>query len=88
MLIIVQILIAVLVFGLLIIVHELGHFAAAKATGIKERFFHSPPRIIGKKISKTDFHPRLPIGGACIMEGEDEDSHDTRVYKKPIYARF
>jgi regulator of sigma E protease len=92
LLIIVQILIAVLVFGLLIIVHELGHFAAAKATGIKVNGFSIGlgPRIIGKKIGKTDFSIRaLPIGGACIMEGEDEDSHDTRAFtNKPIYARF
>jgi regulator of sigma E protease len=70
----------------------MGHFIAAKATGVRVNGFSlgMGPRIIGKKIGETDFALRaLPIGGACVMEGEDDDSHDPRAFtNKPIWARF
>ncbi len=87
-----QIIIAILVFGLLVLVHELGHFATAKATGIRVNGFSIGlgPRLVGFKLGETDFSLRLlPVGGACIMEGEDEKSSDSRAFvNKPIWARF
>lgn len=83
---------AILVFGLLIIVHELGHFLVAKAVGVRVNQFSIGlgPRIFGKKIGETDFCLcALPIGGACVMEGEDETSDDDRAFgNKPVWARF
>ena len=83
---------AILVFGLLIIVHELGHFLVAKAVGVRVNQFSLGlgPRLFGKKIGETDFCVcALPIGGACVMEGEDEASDDDRAFvNKPVWARF
>ncbi|MBR4941207.1 MAG: site-2 protease family protein, partial [Clostridia bacterium] len=86
------IVLAILIFGLLIIVHEFGHFLVAKAVGVRVNQFSVGlgPRLFGKKIGETDFCVcALPIGGACVMEGEEEESDDSRAFlKKPIWARF
>ena len=83
------IVLAILVFGLLILVHELGHFIVAKAVGVRVNQFSIGlgPRLFGKKIGETDFCVcALPIGGACVMEGEDETSEDDRAFgNKPVY---
>lgn len=86
------IVLAILIFGLLIIVHELGHFIAAKAVGVRVNQFSLGlgPRLFGKQLGETDFCVcALPIGGACVMEGEDEASDDGRAFvNKPVWARF
>lgn len=64
-----------LVLSVLVLVHELGHFVAAKIAGIKiEEFgFGLPPRIFGKKIGETVYSINwLPIGGFVKLFGEDE----------------
>lgn len=69
-----QIILAILVFCVIIIIHELGHFLVAKACGIyvKEFAIGMGPVIFRKSGRETDFVLRLlPIGGACVMEGED-----------------
>jgi regulator of sigma E protease len=79
------ILIAVIVFGVLIFVHELGHFLAAKACGIKVNEFSlgMGPKIISRSRGETTFSLRaLPIGGFCAMEGEEDESNDSRSYSK------
>lgn len=90
--IVLQILLAVLLFGALIFVHEMGHFLAAKAVGVKVNGFSLGlgPRLFGFQIGETDFSLRaFPIGGACMMEGEDEDSEEPRAFgNKPLWARF
>lgn len=65
---------AILVFGIIIMVHELGHFIAAKCMGVKVNEFAigMGPKLFkfGKK--ETQYTLRLfPIGGYCAMEGED-----------------
>lgn len=86
------IVLAILIFGLLIVVHELGHFLVAKAVGVRVNAFSIGlgPRLFGKKIGETDFCVcAFPIGGACVMEGEDESSADERAFvNKPVWARF
>lgn len=83
---------AILVFGLIIFVHELGHFLAAKATGIKVNEFAlgMGPRLLkwGKK--ETVYSVRaFPIGGFCAMEGEDEQSDNPRAFgNKPVWRRI
>jgi len=84
--------IAIIVFGLLITVHELGHFIAAKSLGVKVNEFAigMGPAIIKKQGKETLYSLRiLPIGGFCAMEGEDEESFDPRSFaNKPVWQRF
>lgn len=74
-----QILIAILVFCVIIIIHELGHFLAAKACGIyvKEFALGMGPVIFRKQGKETAYVIRLlPIGGSCSMEGENGGYED------------
>ena len=66
---------AVLGFGFMIFVHELGHFLAAKLVGVRvERFsFGMGPRLFGRKWGQTDYMvSAVPIGGYVKMAGGDE----------------
>ncbi len=77
------IVIAILAFGFLIIIHELGHFLTAKAFGVKviEFSIGMGPRLLKKQGKETLFSLRaLPIGGSCQMEGEDEETPDPRSF--------
>ncbi len=72
---------AILIFGVLIAVHELGHFLAAKACGVRVNEFSigMGPAIFHRTKGETEYSLRLlPIGGYCAMEGEDEASDDPR----------
>ncbi len=76
-------LIAILVFGFLIFIHELGHFIAAKLCGVRVNEFsiNMGPKLFGWKRGETQYSFRLlPIGGYCAMEGEDEDTGDPRAF--------
>lgn len=71
---IIAILLVVLIFGLLVFVHELGHFLAARASGVEvEEFgFGFPPQAIGKQVGKTIYSLNwLPLGGFVRLKGED-----------------
>ncbi|MEG1944165.1 MAG: RIP metalloprotease RseP [Oscillospiraceae bacterium] len=71
------ILASVFIFGLIIFVHELGHFLVAKASKIRVNEFAlgMGPKIFKFKKGETLYSLRLfPIGGFVSMEGEDEDS--------------
>ncbi len=77
------IIIAILAFGLLIAVHELGHFLAAKAFGVKVEEFAlgMGPLLLKKQGEETLYSLRLlPIGGYCAMEGEDEELDSPRAF--------
>lgn len=77
------ILIAILLFGVLIAVHELGHFAAAKACGVRVEEFAigMGPVIFKRKKGETEYSLRcVPFGGFCAMAGEDESSDDPRAF--------
>ena len=77
------ILIALLGFGLLIMVHEFGHCVAAKRGGIQvdEFWIGMGPKLLQKQIGETNYCLcLLPIGGACVMRGEDESSEDPRAF--------
>ena len=78
---IIYILAAVLIFGVLIAVHELGHFLAAKACAVRVNEFSigMGPEIWSRETGETQYSLRaLPIGGFCAMEGEEDDSDDER----------
>ena len=84
----VYILIAILIFGVLIAVHELGHFLAAKACGVRVNEFSigMGPQLLHKTKGDTEYSLRLlPIGGYCAMEGEDEDSDDERALGRQVW---
>ena len=92
-----KILAAILIFGVIIFVHELGHFLMAKLMGVKVNEFSlgMRPKLLqfGKK--ETVYSLRaFPIGGYCAMEGEDaagggsvvppaEENADEPVYTAP-----
>lgn len=79
------IIIAVLMFGFLIFVHELGHFLTAKKSGVKVHEFAigMGPAILKKQKGETLYALRLlPIGGYVKMEGEDGESDDPRAFGK------
>ena len=86
------ILVALLFFGIIVMVHELGHFTFAKLFKVKVNEFSMGmgPKLFGKKKGDTQYSVRLfPIGGFVSMEGEDEDSEDERAFnKKPCWQRI
>ena len=76
------IVIAIIAFGLLIAVHELGHFAAAKLMGVRvlEFAIGMGPKLLKKQGRETLYSLRaLPFGGFCAME-EDEQARDSRSF--------
>lgn len=110
-----NIIIAILIFSLIIVIHELGHFLLAKKNGIFVTEFSvgMGPRLITLVKTENGYRPRLflsqqefentaewkdftkyswkllPIGGSCIMLGEDELVEDERAFnKKGVWARI
>ena len=82
------ILFAILIFSLLIFVHELGHFVAAKLSGVRVNEFamFMGPAIFKKQVGETLYSLRtIPIGGYCAMEGENEDTDDPRSFQKAAW---
>ncbi len=86
------ILIAILFFELIIVIHEGGHFAAARLCGVKVNEFSvgMGPKLLQKKRGETMYSLRLILfGGYCAMEGEDEDSDDARAFSnKKVLPRI
>ncbi len=99
--ILITVLLAVIVFGALIFIHELGHFIAAKSVGVRVNEFAlgMGPVIFKVKKGETQYALRLlPIGGFVSMEGEDPTaeevdainaSGDSRAFfKKKVWQRI
>lgn len=69
----------VLVFGVIITIHELGHLLAAKSFNVycEEFSFGMGPRLFGKKFKETTYNVRMfPIGGFVAMAGEPDANFD------------
>lgn len=85
-------LVAILFFGLLISIHELGHFTFAKLFKVKVNEFAlgMGPAIFKKKKGDTTYALRLlPIGGFVSMEGEDEESEDENAFnRKKVWQKI
>ncbi len=84
------IVLAIFIFGILILVHELGHFIAAKLLGVQVNEFSifMGPKIVQKHGKETLYSLRcLPIGGYCAMEGEDEDTGNPRAFTAKSWWR-
>lgn len=80
---IIPIIIAILFFGVIITIHEFGHFIFAKLFGVKVNEFAigMGPTILKKQGKETKYALRLlPIGGFVSMEGEEEESEDSRAF--------
>ena len=92
------VIIALLLLGILITVHEAGHFMAARLTGIEVSEFAigMGPKLLGWKSKKYDtkFSLRaIPVGGFCAFYGEDDvigkHSADSRAYNnQPVWKRI
>lgn len=88
-----------LIFGVVVISHEFGHFLLAKANGIHVVEFSVGfgPKIFGFKKGDTEYTLRiLPLGGACRFEGEDMASEESEIaelsdgafYKANVWSRI
>jgi len=92
---VIGVILAVLVFGFLVFIHELGHFLFARLFGVKVYEFSMGmgPRLFSKKAKEedgTEYSLRaFPIGGFVRMAGEDEESDDPDAFcNKPVWQRM
>lgn len=87
-----SIIVAMLVFGLIVLIHEFGHFLFAKLSGIKvvEFSIGMGPRLFSFMKGETRYSLKvLPFGGSCMMLGEDEEESDERAFNnKSVWARI
>lgn len=83
---------AVLVFTLIVVIHEFGHFIIARLSGVKVEEFAvgMGPKLWGIRPKETLYSIRaFPIGGFCKMLGEDEENQDPRAFNnKPVFKRI
>ena len=85
-----SIILAILAFGVLVIVHEFGHFITAKRGGVQVNEFWIG---MGPTILKHEYHGTmyclklLPVGGACVMEGEDGESESKHAFGRARLRR-
>jgi len=86
-----NIILAVIALSFLILIHELGHFIAARKAGVKVQEFSifMGPRLYSWQKGETKYSIRaIPMGGFVKMEGEEEASDDERAFsKKPAWKR-
>ncbi len=88
-----NIIIAVIIFGLVVFVHELGHYLLAKKNGIRVTEFSlgMGPRIASFVKGDTRYSLKLlPLGGSCMMLGEDgtDDTQTDSFISKSVFSRF
>lgn len=87
-----KIIIAILIFSIIILFHELGHFLLAKKNGVRVNEFclGLGPTLFGITKGETKYSIKLlPFGGACMMEGEDGESSDEGAFNnKSVWARI
>ena len=89
-LLLLQIILAILAFGMLVIVHEFGHFITAKRGGVQvnEFWIGMGPTLLKKQHNGTLYCLKLlPFGGACVMEGEDSESDNAHAFGKASLPR-
>lgn len=85
---------AILIFTLVVIIHEYGHFLLARKGGITVTEFSvgMGPRILSHVSKKSGVRYSLklfPIGGSCAMVGEDEKSEDPNAFNnRPLHSRI
>lgn len=87
-----NIILIILVFGIIVMFHELGHFIVAKINKISVTEFSigMGPALFSFQKKETKYSIRLlPIGGYCLMMGEDEEVEDENSFSnKPVWVRM
>lgn len=95
---IINLLLFIVILGVIVFVHEFGHFIFAKIAGVYvfEFAIGMGPKICGFKKGETEYNLRaIPIGGFCSMAGEDFDDEELkkvpkkrRLQAKTAWQRF
>ncbi len=87
-----SVIVSIFIFGFLIFIHELGHFIAARRSGIlvEEFAIGMGTKIASVKKGDTVYSLRLfPFGGFCAMLGENDGNADPRAFNsKPLHQRL
>ncbi len=96
--VILNIILFILILGVIVFIHEFGHFTFAKLTGVYVYEFSigMGPKLWSKKGKETEYSLRaIPIGGFCQMAGEDMEDDDLkkipkdkRLQSKSVWQRF
>jgi len=84
-------LVFIILIAVLVIVHEAGHFLAAKKgkIGVEEFAFGFPPRLVSKKYKGTTYSLNLiPLGGYVKLHGEDKKLDKKSFLAKSVFSRF
>jgi len=85
-----KILIGILVFGIIVLIHEAGHFIAARACGITVLEFSLGlgPKLFSYQGKHTKYCLKaIPFGGSCLMKGEYNSEEDTGSDSDAFYAQ-
>lgn len=85
-----QVILAIIAFGLLVVFHEFGHFITAKRGGVQvnEFWIGMGPTLLQHEYHGTVYCLKLlPFGGACVMEGEDGESENAHSFGKAKLPR-
>ncbi len=88
---ILNILLGILLFFIIILIHEFGHFTVAKLCKMKVNEFAigMGPKIFSKRIGETDYALRaLPIGGSVSLDEDVENSDPNSFRNKPVWMRI
>ncbi|MBQ3427096.1 MAG: site-2 protease family protein [Clostridia bacterium] len=84
--------VTILMFLVMVSLHEFGHFITAKVMGFKilEYSIGFGPAVLKSKKSEIQYSLRaIPFGGYCKFEGEDEESEDPRAFSnRPVWQRI
>lgn len=87
-----KIVLALLIFSLIVLFHEFGHFLLAKrgGIGVTEFSLGMGPRLFSKQIGETRYSVKLlPFGGSCMMVGEDGESDEENSFgSKSVWTRI
>jgi regulator of sigma E protease len=86
------IVIAILIFALIILVHEIGHFSAARLFGMRVYSFNMGmgPTLLKKRGKETVYQLKaIPFGGSCVLGEDIEPTDDPRDFRnKPVWQRM
>lgn len=88
----IEIIVAIIMLGIVITVHEFGHFLLAKVNGVvvKEFSLGMGPRLLSKVYKGTRYSLKLlPFGGSCLMLGEEDGSNEEGSFaSKSVWQRI
>lgn len=85
------IILAIIVFSVIVLIHELGHFLLAKKNGIRVDEFSigMGPNLFAKQVGETKYCIKLlPLGGSCMMGEDDDDMSEGSFNSKSVWARI